>query len=62
MGSNGLDSNVEKSGKNYSVGEKQMICIARAILNKSKIVAIDEATANVDIKLVTRKLLVTYYY
>jgi len=46
----GLDSLVEKSGSNFSVGQKQLICLARAIIKKSKILVIDEATANVDFK------------
>jgi ABC-type multidrug transport system fused ATPase/permease subunit len=47
---NGLDSVVEKGGSNLSVGQKQLICLARAIIKKSKILVIDEATANVDFK------------
>jgi len=47
---NGLDTAIKDNGENLSAGEKQLLCIGRAILAQSKIILIDEATSNIDPK------------
>ncbi|KAM0933329.1 putative ABC-type xenobiotic transporter [Dioscorea sansibarensis] len=59
-----LDSPVIENGENWSVGQRQLVCLGRVLLRKNKILALDEATASVDTAtdVLIQRTLRTHFY